>query len=663
MKQGIVTDLSELEYLLTDPGFVSLDFETEGTHPKTSELVGFAVATQKGTGYVPLARTASSDDSELAGVPLSTGFRPAEVRATINRPQLHQVRDTPFLGWNVKFDLHAWRRLTGWRPAYAVDPMVGLWLLAEEVPLGLKATVETITGIEQPTYSDLKKRRIDELNRQQESLREQFVKENHVPRRAGMTKGDWTRKQDWEKIAARKFPTRTAKDVTTWDIDRNLLARYCIGDTLKALWLWFNVILPGLRTENLESYFYNYEMPFLVVLADMEWEGIELDTDMLASLGSELGVEIEQLQQQLNALAGWEVNTNSKPQVTRLLFEQEHLPLPSKFTKTGLPSTDADSLAELKEKCPDNPFVDLLLKKADLTKIKGTFCDGLPEGLVCGRLHTEFKQVGAVTGRLSSSEPNLQNIPKGRGLRRAFRAARGNVLIKADYSQAELRVLADRSRDPVLLETYRTGGDIHESTLSKLQLPDRRCAKVINFGTVYGFSERSYQYKLKWDYKVERSLDDCKNDLQTFYRIHGGILPWKNRLWAEGRRFGYVTTRLGRRRRLPFQSDDKQERAYAERQAANCVIQGDVADFMRVAMVRLNAQIYERYGARLLLQVHDELVIECPIVTAKRCAYFVKEVMESVFTLDVPIVADVEIGPTWGETVPFEKWEPLKEVA
>jgi len=394
------------------------------------------------------------------------------------------------------------------------------------------------------------------------------------------------------------------------------------------------------------------EHPLIDVLYRMERCGIAVDRRVLAEMAEQAGTEVARLEAELAALAGEPVNLNSGPQLARLLFEKFALPS-GRRTKTGF-STDSEVLEGLAE---HHPFPRLLLEYRALSKLKSTYLDALPLEIdpADGRVHTTYEQTGAATGRLSSYQPNLQNIPmrtpQGRAIRRAFVAPPGCVLIGADYSQIELRVMAHLSSDTGLIEAFRAGEDVHASTARRifriaegpLDPTLRSRAKIVNFGVIYGMGARSLAQQMGIE------LSDAQEFIRGYFEAYSGVRTFLDRTLAEARERGWVATLLGRRRYLPqLRSTNGMERSNAERAAINTPIQGSAADLVKLAMIRLHGAI-PRSGlsARPLLQVHDELLLECPEGQADAVADLVKREMENCYPLTVPLEVSVGRGKSW----------------
>lgn len=412
-----------------------------------------------------------------------------------------------------------------------------------------------------------------------------------------------------------------------------------------------------LKGEKLVEVLETLELPLVPVLEEMERHGIRLDMAVLEELSRRLSSSLAELEREIHAEAGGSFNINSPHQLAEVLFERRGLPVLRRTAKTKAPSTDADVLAELQARGHRLPS--LLLEYREQSKLKSTYADALPKQVgTDGRVHTRFNQAVAATGRLSSSDPNLQNIPvrteMGREVRRAFVADEGHVLLAADYSQIELRVLAHLSQDPALEQAFERGDDIHRATAAlvfgvspELVGPDqRRAAKTINFGLIYGMGA----------YALARELGVTNAEAQKFIEAYFARLPkvreYLDSTKEQARSTGKVTTLFGRVRWIAgLDSTNSQVRGNAERQAINAPVQGTAADLMKLAMIRLHAALAEHaLPARLLLQVHDELVLEVASKAASEAAALAKDVMEGVARLRVPLKVDIGTGLSWAST-------------
>ncbi len=402
-----------------------------------------------------------------------------------------------------------------------------------------------------------------------------------------------------------------------------------------------------------EKLYFDIELPLCQVLAEMERAGFLVDRKALADFGESLTAGIDALQRGIWELAGHEFNINSPKQLGEVLFDELMLPA-GKKTKTGW-STNADILEKLIGK---HPIIGDILEYRMLTKLKSTYADGLLKVISTdGRIHTNFRMTVTATGRLSSTEPNLQNIPVRRELgaqiRRMFVAAPGCVLVDADYSQIELRLLAHISGDETMQNAFKSGEDIHAVTasqvfglpLSEVTPAQRSSAKAVNFGIVYGISA----FSLAQDIKV--SPAEARAYIDAYMQKYHGVREYMDRVIAEAKERGYVETLFGRRRPVPeLKASNFNTRSFGERVARNMPIQGTAADIIKLAMVNVRRRLRaEGLEARLILQVHDELIAECPEREAERVAALLEEEMERAVTLSVPLTAEAHSGHSWAE--------------
>ena len=408
-----------------------------------------------------------------------------------------------------------------------------------------------------------------------------------------------------------------------------------------------------LALSNQEHLYRDLELALVPVLAAMECVGIRLDSDYLRNLGNEVATSARALETEIHALSGSDFNIASPKQLAEILFVKLGLPILKK-TKTGA-STDADVLEEL---AVMHPLPAKILEYRTLTKLKGTYIDALPAlaNPRTGRLHTTFGQAVAATGRLSSSDPNLQNIPIrseiGKKIRHAFVADPGFVLVSADYSQIELRVLAHFSQDPAFLDAFRSGVDIHRRTAAEVfgvteaevTGEQRRIAKAINFGLVFGQGD----FGLAQVLHIPRA--EAHKYIESYFKRYARVREHMDAMIADARRTQSVSTLLGRTRALPeINAKRPQERNYAERIARNTPIQGSAADILKLAMLRVARGLSRFPDVRLLLTVHDELVFEVPESSLEEFSPWVKHEMESAYELAVPLVVDVHAGRSWGD--------------
>jgi DNA polymerase-1 len=420
-----------------------------------------------------------------------------------------------------------------------------------------------------------------------------------------------------------------------------------------SLFLLYDIMEQDIREQGLSDLYRNIELPLIRVLFDMERLGFMVDTGMLCELSVKFGERIAELGCEIYKLAGTEFNILSTRQLGTVLFEKLGLP-PLKKTKSGY-STDAEVLEKLE---PMHPIVPLIIEYRTVSKLKSTFLDGLLSLARSGRVHTSFNQNVTATGRISSTEPNLQNIPVrtelGREIRKAFIASPGNVLVGADYSQIELRLLAHMSGDERMIEAFNSNADIHARTASEVfgvgmdevTARQRSAAKAVNFGIVYGIS----------DFGLSRNLNISRKEAAMYIDMYLSRYPGVKRYMKDavetGKQNGYVRTLFGRRRELPeINASNFTTRSFGERVALNMPIQGTAADIIKLAMVRVHeALIKEGLKARLVLQIHDELILDTPLDEAEKAAELLKRSMTDTASLSVPLVAEVKCGHCWFDT-------------
>ncbi len=437
-------------------------------------------------------------------------------------------------------------------------------------------------------------------------------------------------------------PVEAARDYACEDADIALQMR--------------RIFEPQLESYQLTRLFDGVEIPLVDVLAEMEWTGIAIDLPLFSSLKQRFQTGREEVEKKIYETAGVEFNINSNPQLREILFGKLNLPV-TKRTSTG-PSTDVGVLTELAEAGHELPA--LLMEYRELSKLENTYLDALPR-LVnpkTGRLHTSYNQTGASSGRLSSNDPNLQNIPirseLGRDIRRGFIPREGWLLLAADYSQIELRLLAHLSRDPAFVEAFQAGGDIHRQTavvifdvsLTEVTSVMRSRAKTINFATIYGQGARALSLQLGIDHA------EAKAFIARYFERFQGVRNYLDSMVAFAREHGYVQTIFGRRRYIPeLRERNFNIRAFGERVAANSPIQGSAADLIKIAMIRIDEALRARkLRSKMLLQVHDELVFEVIPSELDQVQELVKYEMEHAAELSVPLVVDLGVGKNWLET-------------
>ncbi|MBN1179708.1 MAG: DNA polymerase I [Anaerolineae bacterium] len=598
----VVTQAEQLASLaaqLAHAAALTFDTETTSTDAMQADLVGLALTDREGAGwYIPVGHRAGRQ------LPLAAVLD--AIQPLLEDPAL------PKQAHNAKYDVEVLARYGVQVRNVAFDTMVAEWLTDPgSHNLGLKNLAFVRLGIEMTPIQDL-----IGSGRSQITMAEVEI----------------------ERAAA----------YAAMDVDMtHRLAR---------------VLTAELREKGHWNLFEELEMPLLPVLTSMETTGVTLDTAFLAEMSQELGRRLVDLEEEIARMVGYPINVNSSQQLAQALFETLGLPTQGvSRTSTGRYSVAAGVLESLEGA---HPIIALILEQRELAKLKSTYVDALP-GLVnpdTGRLHTSYNQTGTVTGRVSSSTPNLQNIPVrtplGRRVRRAFVAPSGSLLLAADYSQVELRVLAHISGDAGLLAAFRRGEDVHTTTAAAIYdvpldavTPDqRRFAKAVNFGLVYGMSA----------YSLSRSANLTLAEAENFVAQYFGRFP-KVREYLDGtilqaRNTGYVETLLGRRRYFPvFKSTapgQDQARRRAEREAVNTPIQGSAADIINLAMLNLYRAIWERgLAARMILQVHDELILEVPQAECEVVSALVREVMEGAYPLDAPLKVDLKAGDNWDEMV------------
>jgi len=417
-------------------------------------------------------------------------------------------------------------------------------------------------------------------------------------------------------------------------------------------------LAPLLRSrvdeEGLTSVYETIDLPLAPVLADMERIGIRVDPAELDKMSAAMEKEIRQLEAEIWKLAGAEFNVNSPTQLAEILFDKLNLQVAAKRGRGKVRSTAVEILEELSAQ---HPLPEKVIAYREIAKLKSTYVDALPR-LVhpeTGRLHTSFSQTTAATGRLSSSDPNLQNIPirteLGREIRAAFAAEKGQLLLSADYSQIELRVMAHLSGDPVLVEAFRNGEDIHARTAQEVfgvgplaQTPEhRRAAKAINFGIIYGLSAFGLAQQLGIPQK------EAAQFISAYFARYRGVKEFLDKMLAETRKTGVAKTLFGRIRPIPeITSPQMQLRSFAERTALNSPLQGTAADLIKLAMIRIHRRLRdEKFKAQMILQVHDELLFETPPGERTKLEMLVREEMEGVHNLTVPLVVEISSGPNW----------------
>ena len=484
---------------------------------------------------------------------------------------------------------------------------------------------------------------------------------NPTSRNLGLKNLAWVRLNvqmtEIEELIGKGRNQRSMAEVSIGDV-----AEYAADDAVIPLKL--KEQLEGELTEKqAQNLFKEIEMPLVQILADMEMAGIKLDVGYLANMSEELSEQIASIKTRIFEAVGEEFNLNSPQQLSEALFDRLQLTPPNRTQKTssGFYSTAAGTLEAMRG---DHPVVDLVLEYRELSKLKSTYVDALPQQVnpQTGRVHTSYNQAGSVTGRLASSDPNLQNIPirteLGRQVRRAFVAEPGNVLLSVDYSQVELRIVAHMSEDKTMLEAFRSGQDIHAATaaavfevpIEEVTKEQRSRAKGVNFGLIYGMSAFGLSRY------TDITLAEAEDFVNAYFEQFPGVRDYLERMKKQAAEQEYVETLLGRRRYFPGlrTQSNRNIRNREEREAINSPIQGTAADIMKIAMLQVPGALREAgLSAKMLLQVHDELVLECPVEELQQTADLVSKVMQEAFPLKIPLQTDARYGPNWNEMSPI----------
>lgn len=593
-----VTDADILHTIIDEAiqqGFVAFDTETTGLNSFTSALVGFSLSLKKGSGYyIPVRGPAPELDSEPHPcMPLDAA------RAALQRLVTAPVT---LIMHNAKFDIHVLQAngITVPDSSALFDTIIACWLLEPaRYAFSLDSLAGDLLGIQTLLYKDV------------------------VPKGAGFQ-----------------------------DVDVETATRYAGEDADITLQL-YELLKPKLDAYNLSGLFYNLEMPLVFLLAKMERSGIFLKTSALLEFAAELEKELRACEHSIFDIVGHEFNIASPKQLQEVLFNERKL-TPGKKTKTGY-STDTGVLHNL---ASEDVIPGKILDYRAMAKLKSTYADALPALVHSdGRVRTSFVQTGTATGRLSSRDPNLQNIPirdeAGRRIRRAFCAAEGNTLISADYAQIELVILAHLSQDVNLVASFVEGIDVHAKTaalifgvdIDAVQPDMRRIAKTINFGVMYGMSA----FRLANELRIPRS--QAAGFIDAYFATYAGVKQYMDGVKAHAAKYGSVETLMGRRRSIPaIYSRNKNERAAAERVAINTPIQGTAADIVKTAMLHIDDAMKKRKTAgNLLLQVHDELIFEVPKTQTNEVVTLIRYEMEHVVDLSVPLRVSIETGTNWGD--------------
>jgi DNA polymerase-1 len=593
--------LEALVEALNAASVISFDTETTSTDEMTAGLVGISLAVKEGEGYyIPVGHNAG------AQLPLEQVL--STLRIPLTDPRI------PKIGHNLKYDYIMLAR-QGLEPApLAFDTMIAEWVIdPSSRNLGLKNLAAARLGEAMTHIEDL--------------------------------------------IGSGK-KQRSMAEVAIQDV-----AAYAVADAETTLRLHALLEAELKRIPKAWDLFTDIEMPLIGVLAGMELAGVALDKAFFAGMSKELAERMATTEKQVCDAVGKPFNLNSTQQLSAVLFETLRLTPPDRGRRTasGHYSTSADVLEELRGQ---HPVVDWVLEYRELSKLKSTYVDALPAQInpSTGRVHTSFSQTGAVTGRLSSSNPNLQNIPTrteiGRRVRRGFVVEPGNVLLSVDYSQIELRIVAHMAGDEAMLNAFRAGQDIHATTaaaiyglpLEQVSKEQRRHAKAINFGLIYGMSAFGLTRT------TELTLAESEDFVVAYFRQFPGVKRYLDGIRHEAAQKGYVETLLGRRRYFPaLKSQLKYNlKNREEREAINAPIQGTAADIMKIAMIKIPPALAQAgLHGRMLLQVHDELVIECPRAELTATAHLVQQVMENAYPISIPLSTEARWGLNWDELQPM----------
>ncbi len=588
--------LADLKTVLGSSRCIALDTETNALDPLKADLVGISLAVKEGEGYyIPVGHKGQTPQLALDHV--IQALTPA-----LTDPAIIKV------GHNIKYDALMLGNHGLDVTPLSFDTMIAGWLIdPASHNLGLKDMADSLLGISM----------------------------THIEELIG----------------------RGKKQVSMDQVSISSAAPYAAADAEVTLRL-MTVLKEKLENFQCTKIFEEIEMPLVPVLLDMERLGITLDADFFKKFSDEVGTRLREIEEQVHQLVGYLFNLNSTQQLSKVLFDTLKLEPADRGKKTasGHYSTSASVLEELSGQ---HPVVDLLLEYREFAKLKSTYLDTLPLQINprTGRVHTSFNQAGSVTGRLASSDPNLQNIPTrtetGQRVRHGFLAAPGCTLLSVDYSQIELRIVAHMSGDEAMLNAFRNNQDIHATTaaaiydipLESVTKEQRRHAKAINFGLIYGMSAFGLSRS------TDLTLGDAENFVRDYFQHFPGVKKYLDGIRQLAARQGYVETMLGRRRYFPNLANpvNVMMRNREEREAINAPIQGTAADIMKIAMIKLSAALKETgLKTRMLLQVHDELVLEVPLDELEQAASLVRTVMEDAYQLSIPLLTEARSGANWG---------------
>ncbi len=588
---------------------IAFDLETTSLNPLESEIVGYAFSWKAGEAHYLAARGPEGTPLLDPAATLST------LRPFFESPKVAKVNQ------NVKYDLLVLRHQGVAVAGVAGDPMVAHYLL-----------------------------HAGQRGHNLEYLAQEYLRHQVIP----ITDLIGTKPRAGSKGAPQKRMDQVATE---------RVAEYS-GEDADCAWRLADLLEAELKPAGLKALYDDLEVPLIEVLAELEFNGIRIDIPALRRVGEEMAGQLAGIEEEIYRAAGHEFNLASLKQLRHVLFDEQKLPVKRKTGITGEPSTDQETLEELAAERPDNLIPGLMVRHRQIAKLKGTYVDPLPEVVnpATGRVHASFNQTVAATGRLSSSDPNLQNIPvrreQGQEIRRAFRAEEGWTLLTADYSQIELRLLAHFCGDEELRRAFAEDRDVHTSVAAQIfGVADkdvtsemRRTAKTVNFGVLYGMSAHGLAQRLGM------KRDEAGRFIDAYFARYPKVKDYQGRLLEQCRRTGYVSTILGRRREFDRgnvrRDSTYQQRNQTEREAINMEIQGSAADLIKLAMLNVHRRLKkERRRARMLLQIHDELVLEAPPDEIDAVAALVREEMtgprERELKLEVPLKVDLAAGANW----------------
>jgi len=595
------TKLKDLAKELSKARVISFDTETTDTDEMKADLVGISLAVKDGQGwYIPIAHSAGSN------LPLEAVIE--ALTPSMTDPNIGK------LAHNAKYDY-----IMLARHGLVVSPLTFDTMLAEFIvdpssrDMGLKNLAAAKLGEEM----------------------------THIEELIGKGK----------------------KQISMADVAIETVANYAAADAETTLRL-MPIMEQELERVDGRKILDEIDMPLSAVLAEMEMTGAKIDTTFFGEMSKDLASRLAEIEKEIYGYVGKTFNINSPQQLSDVLFNHLHLEPPDKGRKTtsGFYSTSADVLEALRGK---HPVLDFVLEHRELSKLKSTYVDALPAAINpnTGRVHTSYSQIGAVTGRLSSNNPNLQNIPirteTGRKVRNGFIADEGNVLLSVDYSQIELRIVAHMAQDEAMLAAFHAGEDIHATTaaaiydieLDKVAKDMRRHAKAINFGLIYGMSAFGLTRT------TELTLAEAEDFVKAYFRKFPGVKNYLDGIRRQAAEIGYVETLLGRRRYFPALQgrSNVQMKNREEREAINAPIQGTAADIMKIAMLKIAPALRAAgLSAKMLLQVHDELVLECPEKEMQKTAQVVRETMANAYPMSIPLETEARAGANWGEMTVIE---------